>query len=107
MVRRRRPRFRSVFVGFVPRNGETVAATADGLDRLERAFRVQLAAQAADEDLQHLTERFWRSSKSLGSGLGLAIVQAIVQSCAGNLILDSRSDGLRGFLQVPARSTGV
>ncbi|MBJ9977280.1 sensor histidine kinase N-terminal domain-containing protein [Pseudomonas sp. S75] len=61
----------------------------------------------ADEDLQHLTERFWRSSKSLGSGLGLAIVQAIVQRCAGNLSFDSRSDGLRVFLQVPARSTGA
>ncbi|WP_295481429.1 ATP-binding protein [uncultured Pseudomonas sp.] len=57
----------------------------------------------ADEDLEHLTERFWRNSKSLGSGLGLAIVQAIVQRCAGSLKFDSRSDGLRVCLQVPVR----
>lgn len=57
-----------------------------------------------DGDLEHLTERFWRNSQSGGCGLGLAIVQAIVQRCAGSLRFDSRSDGLRVWLQVPARS---
>jgi two-component system OmpR family sensor kinase len=58
----------------------------------------------AEADLQHLTERFWRNGQSGGCGLGLAIVQAIVQRCAGSLRFDSRSDGLRVLLQVPARS---
>lgn len=55
-------------------------------------------------DLQHMTERFWRNSQSGGCGLGLAIVQAIVQRCAGSLRFDSRSDGLRVWLQVPTRA---
>ncbi|MNE79906.1 Phosphate regulon sensor protein PhoR [compost metagenome] len=57
----------------------------------------------AEADLEHLTERFWRNGQSGGCGLGLAIVQAIVQRCAGSLRFDSRSDGLRVLLQVPAR----
>ena len=57
----------------------------------------------AEDDLQHLTERFWRHSQSSGSGLGLAIVQAIVQRCAGELRFDSQRDGLRVWMQVPAR----
>jgi len=31
-------------------------------------------------------------------------VQAIVQRCAGSLRFDSRSDGLRVWLQVPTRA---
>jgi len=58
----------------------------------------------AADDLQHLTERFWRHGQSGGCGLGLAIVQAIVQRCAGSLRFDSQGDGLRVLLQVPARS---
>lgn len=58
----------------------------------------------AEDDLQHLTERFWRHSQSGGCGLGLAIVQAIAQRCAGHLRFDSQNDGLRVWLQVPARS---
>lgn len=58
----------------------------------------------ASEDLQHLTERFWRNGKSPGSGLGLAIVQAIVQRCACSLTFDSQPDGLRVELRVPLRS---
>ncbi|MCP3750943.1 MULTISPECIES: ATP-binding protein [Pseudomonas] len=58
----------------------------------------------ADQDLEHLTERFWRNSQSGGCGLGLAIVQAIVQRCAGSLRFDSRSDGLRVLLQIPLRT---
>ncbi|MDN7139021.1 sensor histidine kinase N-terminal domain-containing protein [Pseudomonas sp. JQ170] len=59
----------------------------------------------AEQDLEHLTERFWRHGQSGGCGLGLAIVQAIVQRCAGTLRFDSRSDGLRVLLQVPLRSS--
>ncbi|HKS11539.1 MAG TPA: sensor histidine kinase, partial [Pseudomonas sp.] len=55
------------------------------------------------DDLLHLTERFWRTSQSSGCGLGLAIVQAIVQRCAGSLRFESGADGLRVWLQVPAR----
>nr|WP_314489584.1 ATP-binding protein [uncultured Pseudomonas sp.] len=58
----------------------------------------------AAADLQRLTERFWRHSHSSGCGLGLAIVEAIAQRCAGRLRFDSREDGLRVSLQLPARS---
>jgi two-component system sensor histidine kinase QseC len=57
----------------------------------------------AEEDLQHLTQRFWRDGKSNGCGLGLAIVQAIVQRCAGLLHFDNRPDGLRAELSLPLR----
>jgi signal transduction histidine kinase len=55
----------------------------------------------ADEDLQHLTQRFWRNGQSTGCGLGLAIVQAIVQRCGCTLRFDSRPDGLRVELTMP------
>lgn len=61
----------------------------------------------AEQDLEHLTERFWRNGQSGSCGLGLAIVQAIVQRCAGSLRFDSRSDGLRVLLQVPLRTQSV
>jgi signal transduction histidine kinase len=55
----------------------------------------------APDDLQHLTQRFWRNGQSTGCGLGLAIVQAIVQRCACTLHFDSRPDGLRVELTMP------
>ena len=55
----------------------------------------------AAEDLQHLTQRFWRNGQSTGCGLGLAIVQAIVQRCDCALHFDSRPDGLRVELTMP------
>jgi signal transduction histidine kinase len=55
----------------------------------------------AAKDLEHLTERFWRSSTSGGSGLGLAIVKAIVQRCGCSLAFDSQADGLRVTLAMP------
>lgn len=55
----------------------------------------------AAEDLQHLTQRFWRNGKSAGCGLGLAIVQAIVQRCDGSLAFDSQADGLMVELRFP------
>jgi two-component system sensor histidine kinase QseC len=55
----------------------------------------------AQEDLQYLTQRFWRNGKSTGCGLGLAIVQAIVQRCGCVLHFDSRPDGLRVELTMP------
>ncbi|OLF52329.1 ATP-binding protein [Pseudomonas chlororaphis] len=57
-----------------------------------------------DEDLQHLTQRFWRNGQSTGCGLGLAIVQAIVQRCGCVLHFDSRPDGLRVELTMPLQS---
>lgn len=53
------------------------------------------------QDLQHLTERFWRSTTSPGCGLGLAIVQAIVQRCAGALHFNNTPNGLHVILKVP------
>ena len=58
-----------------------------------------------EQDLQHLTQRFWRNGHSEGSGLGLAIVQAIVQRCACSLNFDSRSDGLRVLLRMPLKAS--
>ena len=58
-----------------------------------------------EQDLQHLTQRFWRNGQSEGSGLGLAIVQAIVQRCACSLNFDSRSDGLRVLLRMPLKAS--
>ncbi|WP_397451958.1 ATP-binding protein [Pseudomonas sp. NA-150] len=57
----------------------------------------------SSDDLQHLTQRFWRNGKSPGCGLGLAIVQAIVQRCVCSLRFDSQADGLRVELQMPLR----
>lgn len=58
----------------------------------------------AEQDLHHLTQRFWRNGQSEGSGLGLAIVQAIVQRCACSLQFESRADGLRVLLQMPLKA---
>ncbi|MBD8475195.1 sensor histidine kinase N-terminal domain-containing protein [Pseudomonas sp. CFBP 8770] len=55
------------------------------------------------EDLQHLTQRFWRSRASAGCGLGLAIVQAIAQRCGCTLDFDSGEDGLRASFRIPVR----
>lgn len=57
-----------------------------------------------EDDLQHLTQRFWRNGQSTGCGLGLAIVQAIVQRCGCVLRFDSRPDGLRVELTMPLQS---
>ncbi|MGE7956573.1 ATP-binding protein [Pseudomonas sp. NPDC089530] len=57
-----------------------------------------------EDDLQHLTQRFWRNGQSTGCGLGLAIVQAIVQRCGCVLHFDSRPDGLRVELTMPLQS---
>jgi two-component system OmpR family sensor kinase len=56
------------------------------------------------QNLQHVTQRFWRNGHSEGCGLGLAIVQAIVQRCACSLTFDSHADGLRVLLQMPLRA---
>jgi len=61
----------------------------------------------AAADLEHLTERFWRSPSSKGCGLGLAIVQAIVQRCHGHLEFPATEGGLRVRLQVPLQPDGA
>ena len=67
-------------------------------------FRVRdHGKQIASEDLQYLTQRFWRNGNSEGCGLGLAIVQAIVQRCSCSLTFDSQPDGLRVDLGMPLR----
>src|SRR5690606_28249781 len=45
---------RESVLAVVARDREAVAAPPHGLDRLERAFRVELLAQAPDEDLEHV-----------------------------------------------------
>jgi len=67
-------------------------------------FRVRdHGKQISAEDLQYLTQRFWRNGSSEGCGLGLAIVQAIVQRCSCSLKFDSQADGLRVDLGMPLR----
>lgn len=67
-------------------------------------FRVRdHGKQISTEDLQYLTQRFWRNGNSEGCGLGLAIVQAIVQRCSCSLKFDSQPDGLRVDLGMPLR----
>ncbi len=67
-------------------------------------FRVRdHGQQISSEDLQYLTQRFWRNGSSEGCGLGLAIVQAIVQRCSCSLKFDSQADGLRVDLGMPLR----
>ncbi|SDU98624.1 ATP-binding protein [Pseudomonas mucidolens] len=67
-------------------------------------FRVRdHGAPISSEDLQNLTQRFWRNGNSAGCGLGLAIVQAIVQRCSCSLTFDSQTDGLRVDLGMPLR----
>ncbi|MNP11215.1 Phosphate regulon sensor protein PhoR [compost metagenome] len=58
----------------------------------------------APQDLQFLTQRFWRNSQSTGCGLGLAIVQAIVQRCGCTLQFETQADGLRVRLSMPRRA---
>ena len=52
-------------------------------------------------DLDRLTERFWRAGTGAGCGLGLAIVQAIVQRCQGGLHFHNLADGLQVELRLP------
>ena len=67
-------------------------------------FRVRdHGQQISSEDLQYLTQRFWRNGSSEGCGLGLAIVQAIVQRCSCSLHFDSQPDGMRVDLGMPLR----
>ncbi|MBT9569436.1 MAG: sensor histidine kinase N-terminal domain-containing protein [Thiobacillus sp.] len=45
------------------------------------------------EELDQVTQRFWRRGSGHGSGLGLAIVVAIAERYGGNLTLSPRSTG--------------
>lgn len=75
-----------------------------GLRENQACFQVRdHGGLIADEDLERLTQRFWRRGSGTGSGLGLAIVQAIVQRCGGSLTFDNQSDGLRVELRLPLR----
>lgn len=56
----------------------------------------------AEEMLEQLTQRFWRSSYATGSGLGLAIVAAIAQRFHGELQFFARPEGgLKAVLSWP------
>jgi len=59
----------------------------------------------AEQDMQYLTQRFWRNGNGAGCGLGLAIVHAIVQRCDCTLRFDSQPDGLRVELQMPLQAS--
>ncbi|WP_295476545.1 ATP-binding protein [uncultured Pseudomonas sp.] len=56
-----------------------------------------------DADLVHLSERFWRNSRSKGCGLGLAIVDAIIRRCACRLVFSNVPNGFLARLEVPIR----
>ncbi|AHF67932.1 MULTISPECIES: ATP-binding protein [Pseudomonas] len=54
-----------------------------------------------EDNLRHMTERFWRSSSSTGCGLGLAIVQAIVQRCGCTIDFNSTGQDFVVTLGLP------
>lgn len=59
-------------------------------------------APVAEDTLEHLTQRFWRSNYATGSGLGLAIVAAIAQRFHGELQFTARPEGgLKAVLTWP------
>lgn len=67
------------------------------------SFTISNAGQPlSNNDIEHLTHRFWRSSNATGSGLGLAIVAAIVHRFHGELTFSARAEGgLKAVLTWP------
>jgi signal transduction histidine kinase len=65
----------------------------------------------APEDLPHLFERFWRGDNSRarttgGAGLGLSICKAIVDSCGGEIAVNSRlGEGTSVTVRLPLAAT--
>jgi signal transduction histidine kinase len=57
--------------------------------------------------LDHLFDRFWRSSYALpgGTGLGLAIAKAIVDQHRGRIWIESASSGTACFFVLPIRAS--
>lgn len=55
----------------------------------------------SQQDMEQLTQRFWRKGYAVGTGLGLSIVQAIVQYAGGALRLCSQAQGLCISLEFP------
>ncbi|WP_040260652.1 ATP-binding protein [Pseudomonas massiliensis] len=84
---------------------EAPVALAVSREHDQALFRVRNhGPDLAPGAMLHMTERFWRSSRSQGCGLGLAIVQAIVQRCQGRLEFHPRPDGLEVELRLPLQA---
>lgn len=54
-----------------------------------------------NEELRHITKRFWHTAQNGGSGLGLAIVNAIAVRCKGEFIFDNVSSGFEAIVRFP------
>lgn len=83
-----------------------------GLHRSGPGYELQVEDQGCGippEDLDKVTQRFFRSERSRsrhlgGTGLGLSMVDAWVQQCGGKLELESQLDrGTRVKIWIPAR----
>jgi signal transduction histidine kinase len=59
-----------------------------------------------DNELNLVTNKFyrgkeWEESKEEGSGLGLYIAKTLMEKMDGELILESKGDGLKVILMIP------
>jgi signal transduction histidine kinase len=59
-----------------------------------------------DNELNLVTNKFyrgkeWEDSKEEGSGLGLYIAKTLMEKMDGELILESKGDGLKVILMIP------
>ena len=76
------------------------------LEQTDRAFHCTLednGGGAAEKDLPHLFDRFYRAEgqKAGGAGLGLAIVKEIIFRHHGNIVADNTAKGLRFTISLP------
>ena len=83
---------------FTPAGGSVVVETSPRSAQMGRVRVTDTGVGIPTEDLPHVTERFWRSSRSAdmaaGSGIGLTIVAELVRAQRGEL--DMRSEPGRG-----------
>jgi two-component system sensor histidine kinase BaeS len=89
---------------FTPAEGQVtvVVAPDDGTARLEVA---DSGVGIPAEELDHVFERFWRSSRAgqtAGSGIGLAVVAELVRAHGGSVEVSSRlGAGARFVVTLP------
>jgi PAS domain S-box-containing protein len=94
---------------FTPRGGR-VDVRASGDDEVVTLRVVDTGVGVAEEDLEHLFDRFFRASAAEavpGTGLGLSIVKAIVDAHEGSVSVESvRGEGTTFTIELP-RSVAV
>ncbi|MFJ4144437.1 ATP-binding protein [Pseudomonas sp. NPDC089734] len=66
------------------------------------SFRIRDRGQGVSTtELAAITQRFWHKGQHGGSGLGLAIVDAIINSCHGELSFHNLDDGFEAVMKLP------